>query len=86
MYDYDAREADELTVAEGDILRVLKEDYDWLVCELDGKKGSVPRTYVEFLQKKLAGAEDESSSSESATESSSGDGGGSGGSDSSGWM
>ena len=50
LYDYDAQGEEELTFKEGDIITVLvKEDENWWLGTLHGRKGMFPCTYVEEL-------------------------------------
>ena len=47
LYDYDARESDELTIHEGDVLtNCLAIDDGWMMGELNGKQGLFPSNYV----------------------------------------
>ncbi|KAL7716669.1 SH3 domain-containing protein [Entamoeba marina] len=45
-YDYDAQEPNELTIKAGDLIKVLSNEGDWWVGELNGKTGQFPSNYV----------------------------------------
>jgi myosin-1 len=48
IYDYDASEADELTIRAGDLIVLLsKDDPGWWTGSLNGKKGLFPSNYVQ---------------------------------------
>ncbi|CAL8301002.1 unnamed protein product [Arctogadus glacialis] len=52
VYDYQARQSDELSIVEGEELQVIEEGdvEDWLkVCNSCGQVGYVPERYVQFL-------------------------------------
>ena len=50
LYDYQAQDAEELSLSAGDIVNLLrKEDSGWWVGELKGKKGLFPYNYVEEI-------------------------------------
>ena len=50
LYDYDAQDAEELSLAAGDLLDLLQEEASgWWVGQLRGKKGLFPYNYVEKL-------------------------------------
>eukprot|EP01130_Rhizamoeba_saxonica_P002404 TRINITY_DN12207_c0_g1_i1.p1 TRINITY_DN12207_c0_g1~~TRINITY_DN12207_c0_g1_i1.p1 ORF type:complete len:1112 (-),score=281.88 TRINITY_DN12207_c0_g1_i1:48-3341(-) len=49
LYNYEAREADELTISKGDIITIIKENPDWWEGELNGKVGLFPANYVKKL-------------------------------------
>lgn len=50
IYDYQAQDAEELTLTAGDVVNVhKKEDSGWWVGELNGKTGLFPFNYVEEL-------------------------------------
>jgi len=50
LYDYKAQADDELTVEEGNVVGVVREDDDWATCTLNGKTGSVPLNYIEYTE------------------------------------
>ena len=48
MYDYEAKENDELTIRQDDVVIILeKQNADWWLGELNGKTGIFPATYVQ---------------------------------------
>lgn len=50
LYDYQAQDAEELTIRAGDMIDLLrKEDSGWWVGELSGRKGLFPFNYVQEL-------------------------------------
>jgi myosin-1 len=50
LYDYDARDVDELSLREGDIVDILQEhDGGWWRGKLKGKEGLFPANYVEKI-------------------------------------
>jgi hypothetical protein len=49
LYEYVAREDDELTIRPGDIIILIKENPDWWEGELNGKVGLFPYNYVEKI-------------------------------------
>ncbi|OXA64664.1 Unconventional myosin-Ie [Folsomia candida] len=50
LYDYEARDIDELGLKEGDLLEIVKEhDSGWWLGKLRGKEGLFPSNYVEKL-------------------------------------
>ena len=50
LYDYDARDTDELTFQAGDILELVQEDTSgWWTCMFKGKKGFCPGNYVQKI-------------------------------------
>eukprot|EP00939_MAST-03C_sp_MAST-3C-sp1_P000332 g332.t1 len=51
LYDYDAADSDELSFKEGDIIEVTLKADDWSEGILNGKEGSFPSNYVEFVEK-----------------------------------
>lgn len=51
LYDFDAKEVDELSFRAGDQLFLVEEEKDgWYRAEINGKKGYVPADYVERVQ------------------------------------
>ena len=48
MYDYEADDEDELSFAEGDVIRVTEIDGEWTTGTLNGKSGMFPSNYVEY--------------------------------------
>jgi hypothetical protein len=52
MYDYDAQDSDELTIAEGEILNVDSEDSGWIFgSNQGGETGRFPGNFVEMMEK-----------------------------------
>ena len=50
LYDYDANEADELTIKAGDLIVLIsKDDPGWWTGSLNGKKGLFPANYVQDI-------------------------------------
>jgi myosin-1 len=50
LYDYDANEADELTIRAGDLIVLIsKDDPGWWTGSLNGKKGLFPSNYVQDI-------------------------------------
>lgn len=50
LYDYDANEADELSIRTGDLIVIIsKDDPGWWVGSLNGKKGLFPSNYVQDI-------------------------------------
>ena len=48
MYDYEAKQNDELTIRQDDVVIILeKQDADWWLGELNGRTGIFPATYVQ---------------------------------------
>ena len=51
VFDYEAENDDELTLAEGDIVNITsQEDEGWWEGELNGKKGWFPSNFVEEIK------------------------------------
>lgn len=50
LYDYYSEDQNELTIKEGDIIRVLSTENDWWIGELNGKTGQFPSNYVVVIQ------------------------------------
>ena len=53
MYDYDAHSELELSIKEGDLVKMVSEDKGdgWTEVEMNGKVGSVPSNYIEAVEK-----------------------------------
>jgi hypothetical protein len=52
LYDYDPQTDEEISIREGDYLRVYeKVDQDWWFVKRDNDVGLVPATYVEEVMK-----------------------------------
>lgn len=50
LYSYDARDTDELTFEEGDIMQLLKEDASgWWTCRIHGHEGFCPANYLQKI-------------------------------------
>jgi hypothetical protein len=50
LYDYRAQEADELTLAVGDVITIVSKDSEgWWTGLSKGKKGLFPANYVEMI-------------------------------------
>ncbi|RKP17422.1 myosin 1e Sh3, partial [Rozella allomycis CSF55] len=50
LYQYEAREADELSINPGDIITIINfDDQGWWVGTFAGKKGMFPANYVEKI-------------------------------------
>jgi growth factor receptor-binding protein 2 len=50
LYDYAPGDNEYLDIKCGDILKILKDDdVGWWEAELNGKRGYVPRDYVEIM-------------------------------------
>ena len=50
LYDYDAKEHDEITIKTGDVIMVSKiVEGGWWEGSFNGKSGSFPGNYVELL-------------------------------------
>ena len=50
IYDYEAQGKEELTLNDGDIITVLtKEDEVWWYGEIKGRRGMIPKAYVEVV-------------------------------------
>mmetsp|Transcript_28371 Transcript_28371/g.69116 ORF Transcript_28371/g.69116 Transcript_28371/m.69116 type:complete len:1017 (+) Transcript_28371:228-3278(+) len=50
LYDFTAEEEEELTFKAGDMMRILEQDPEWWVAEINGKKGFVPANYVTVVK------------------------------------
>jgi len=48
LYDFDAREANELSFKSGDVVTVLSQDGEWWTAELHGHTGTVPSNYMQL--------------------------------------
>ncbi|CAL8305102.1 unnamed protein product [Merluccius merluccius] len=48
LYTFRATENDELTFSKGDVLKItnMEDDPNWYTAELDGRKGFVPKNYI----------------------------------------
>ncbi|CAF97042.1 unnamed protein product, partial [Tetraodon nigroviridis] len=48
IYDFNAEQEGDLSVQEGDVLRIIKKSADewWLAQDSEGNRGVVPRTYL----------------------------------------
>lgn len=56
LYSYTARNGDELSIVENDILTILDKDAgDWWRAELNGSVGLVPATYVKETSSSFSG-------------------------------
>ena len=51
LYDFQAEEAEELSFNAGDVMRIIEQDPEWWVAEINGKKGFVPANYVTIMDK-----------------------------------
>ncbi|KAI8081130.1 hypothetical protein BDF21DRAFT_339095 [Thamnidium elegans] len=51
VYSYEAQNADELSIAEGDLLHIVEHDdgSGWIKAQLGNKIGLIPANYVEYL-------------------------------------
>ena len=53
LFDYDAEQEDELTLAVGDIVtNIEKQDEGWWEGEVHGKRGLFPENFVEVIDEK----------------------------------
>ena len=51
LYDYDAKESNELTIHEGNVIKnCLKIDIGWMEGELNGKCGMFPIDFVKIVE------------------------------------
>jgi hypothetical protein len=52
IYSYDAQNADELTITEGDLLKIVEADdgTGWIKAQLGSKVGLIPANYIEYLE------------------------------------
>ena len=50
LYNYDAQEPSELTLREGDTVRILQKSGEWWFGSVDGREGYFPSNYVELVR------------------------------------
>lgn len=52
--DYDAMRDDELTIREGDVIEIIRDDGEWATGTLNGKTGAFPLTFVKMAPQRPA--------------------------------
>jgi hypothetical protein len=52
IYSYDAQNADELSITEGDLLKIIEADdgTGWIKAQLGNQVGLIPANYIEYLE------------------------------------
>lgn len=52
IYSYDAQNSDELSIAEGDLLKIVEPDdgTGWIKAQLGNQVGLIPANYIEYLE------------------------------------